>query len=155
MANTKQSIVLVNPDLARIKRPVLDSVSSPLTKTMYGIALDDFLSWYQQQDRPGFNRATVQAYRSQLEARGLAAATVNQKLSAIRKLAREAFYGGHLDAAALQGIREVRGAKRQGVRTGNWLGKQDAEALLRAPDQATLKGKRDRAILAVLIGCGL
>jgi site-specific recombinase XerD len=42
-----------------------------------------------------------------------------------------------------------------GVRAGNWLTREQARELLLAPDTCTLKGKRDRAILAVLLGCGL
>ncbi len=38
---------------------------------------------------------------------------------------------------------------------GNWLSLRQAQALLSAPDVATVKGLRDRAILAVLLGCGL
>jgi integrase len=97
----------------------------------------------------------VQKYLTELEAHSLSAATVNQKLSAIRKLAQEAAYNGLLDATTAQGIREVHGAKMQGVRTGNWLTKAKAEHLINAPDISTLKGKRDRAILMLLIGCGL
>jgi site-specific recombinase XerD len=41
------------------------------------------------------------------------------------------------------------------VRLGNWLTAQEARRLWQAPDPETLKGKRDRAILAVLLGCGL
>jgi integrase len=85
----------------------------------------------------------------------LAPASINQKMSAIRKLAVEAAHNGLVDAAIAQGIREVRGAKAQGRRTGNWLTKEQSEQIINAPDTTTLKGKRDRAILAVLIGCGL
>jgi integrase len=49
----------------------------------------------------------------------------------------------------------VKSVKSIGVRTGNWLSLRQAQALLGAPDPATMKGLRDRAILAVLIGCGL
>jgi integrase len=49
----------------------------------------------------------------------------------------------------------VRGAKVEGARTGNWLTKRQAEALIHRPDSETLKGQRDRAMLAVMIGCGL
>jgi integrase len=42
-----------------------------------------------------------------------------------------------------------------GVRTGNWLSLKQAQALLNAPDITTTKGLRDRAIIAVLLGCGL
>jgi integrase len=41
------------------------------------------------------------------------------------------------------------------VRVGNWLSLQQAQKLLNAPDVTTGKGLRDRATLAVLLGCGL
>ena len=41
------------------------------------------------------------------------------------------------------------------MRLGNWLTARQAQALLNAPDATTNKGLRDRAILAVLLGCGL
>jgi site-specific recombinase XerD len=49
----------------------------------------------------------------------------------------------------------VKGLKKLGVRLGNWLSATDARALWQSPDAETLKGKRDRAIIAVLLGCGL
>ena len=42
-----------------------------------------------------------------------------------------------------------------GVRLGHWLTAEEARRLWQAPDANTLKCKRDRAILAVLLGCGL
>jgi integrase len=90
-----------------------------------------------------------------LTARHLSPATVNLKFSAVRKLALEASYAGLLDATTASAIRDVKGAKVQGTRTGNWLDKRKAERLINAPNAATLKGKRDRAILMLMIGCGL
>ena len=49
----------------------------------------------------------------------------------------------------------MKSAKTQGIRVGNWLSLRQAQALLSAPDITTLRGLRDRAILAVLLGCGL
>jgi site-specific recombinase XerD len=49
----------------------------------------------------------------------------------------------------------VKGAKRLGVRAGNWLGREQAEQLLALPDRSTLAGKRDRVVLALLLGGGL
>lgn len=141
--------------LDRIKSLVLDAVSSPITRQMYGRALDDFLGWWRDQGKPPFTKATVQRYRAALEAQDLAPATVNQKLSAIRKLADEAADNGLLDVAAAQAIRKVRGVRMHGTRTGNWLTRDQATSLIKAPDVSTLKGKRDRAILSVMIGCGL
>jgi integrase/recombinase XerD len=62
---------------------------------------------------------------------------------------------GLLDPGLASGIERTQGVKQQGVRTGNWLVKKQANELLNAPDPSTLKGKRDRAILALLICCGL
>jgi site-specific recombinase XerD len=142
-----------SPDLTVVKKLALDAVASPLTRAMYARALDDFLTWCQER-RAAFTRAAVLEYRTHLAAE-LAPASVNQKLSAIRKLATEAVYAGLLDAAVAQGVRDVKGAQQQGVRAGNWLTKRQAEELLAKPDPTTIKGKRDRAILALLIGCGL
>jgi integrase len=149
-----QALAISNP-LEPVKALVLDSVSSPLTKAMYGIAITEFFAWWEGQGRPAFARPAVHAYRAHLQARRLAPATVNQKLSALRKLAREAAYSNLLDPAVAQGIRDVKGAKQQGIRTGNWLTREQAGQLIDTPGTATRKGKRDRAILAVTIGCGL
>lgn len=133
----------------------LNAVGSPLTRTMYRRALEDFVAWWNTQGRPPFTRTTVQQYRSTLTAKGLASASVNQKLSAIRKLATEASQNGLLDPVLATAIREVKGVRQQGTRTGKWLSKNETERLLSAPPIDTLKGQRDRAVLAVLVGCGV
>src|SRR4051794_16199036 len=97
----------LTPDLTAVKKLVLDAVSAACTRRMYGAALDEFFRWWSGAGQPAFNRATVQAYRAHLEARELSASTVNQKLSAIRKLAREAAWNGLLEPTAAQGIAEV------------------------------------------------
>jgi site-specific recombinase XerD len=76
-------------------------------------------------------------------------------MSAIRKLAAEAADNGLLAPELAAGIARVKSAKSTGIRVGNWLSLRQAQALLSAPDATTTKGRRDRAILAVLLGCGL
>jgi len=76
-------------------------------------------------------------------------------MSAIRKLAAEAADNGLLAPELAAGISRVRSAKSVGIRVGNWLSVRQAQSLLNAPDVATVRGLRDRAILAVLLGCGL
>lgn len=139
----------------QLKSLVLDSVHSPNSKRAYRQALDDFHVWYSAETRPPFSKAIVHAYRAALEARGLAPSTVNIALSALRKLATEAADNGLLAPELAAGVGRVKGVKRLGVRTGNWLTREQAETLINCPDPTTPKGKRDRAILAVLIGCGL
>ena len=150
------ALVLVPSDELRpIRRLVLDSVSSIHSRRAYSKALDDFFEWYRAEPRGALCKAIVQQYRSELESTGLASSTINVRLAAVKKLASEASDNGMLSLEAVAGIAKVRGAKRRGVRTGNWLDREQAQQLLAAPDARTVKGKRDRAILALLIGCGL
>jgi site-specific recombinase XerD len=139
----------------KLKTLVLDSVSSPITKRVYNMALDEFYTWFQQASRFGFTKATVSAWRVSLEERRLGSSSIIIRMSAIRKLAAEAADNGLLAPELAAGISRVKSAKTQGIRTGNWLSQRQAQALLSAPDITTLRGLRDRAILAVLIGCGL
>jgi integrase len=139
----------------RLKALVLDSVSSPITKRVYNLGLDEFFAWYGQEPRPGFTKATVSAWRVALEARGLGAVSINVRITAVRKLAVEAADNGLLAPELANGITRVKGVASKGVRIGNWLTVRQAQALLNTPDVTTNKGLRDRAILAVLLGCGL
>ena len=139
----------------KLKTLVLDSVSSPITKRVYNMALDEFMGWFQQAPRPGFTKATVSAWRVSLEDRKLGSSSIIIRMSAIRKLAAEAADNGLLAPELAAGISRVKSAKTQGIRVGNWLSLRQAQALLSAPDITTVRGLRDRAILAVLLGCGL
>ena len=48
----------------------------------------------------------------------------------------------------------MKGAKKLGLRLRNWLTTQEAHRFWQSLAPNTLKGMRDRAILAVLLGCG-
>jgi Phage integrase, N-terminal SAM-like domain len=89
-------LVLANraADWRRLKALVLDSVSSPITKRVYNLGLDEFIEWYGQEPRPGFTKATVAAWRVALEARGLGSVSINVRITAVRKLAVKAADNG-------------------------------------------------------------
>jgi site-specific recombinase XerD len=125
----------VRDPFSAIRALVLDSVSSAASKRSYRASLAEFCSFLDHTGQV-LCKAAVQSYRASLEGRGLSASTINVKLAAVRKLAR------------------VKGAKKLGVRAGNWLTLEQAAALIRQPD-TTLKGSRDRAILMLLVGCGV
>src|SRR3954447_4286166 len=139
----------------RLKRLVLDSVSSPITRRVYNLGLDEFFAWFSLEPRPGFTKATVSAWRVALEARGLGAVSINVRITAVRKLAVEAADNGLLAPELANGIVRVKGVASKGIRLGNWLSLAQAQKLLNTADVTTTKGLRDRAILAVLLGCGL
>ncbi len=146
---------LALPDLDHSRSAVLNSLRSPESKRGYRHAIDEFIEWYCSEPRLSFNRIVVTRYRIHLEDRHLAPGTINGRLAAVRRLAYEAADAGLLSPELAAGIRRVRGVKQLGVRFGNWLSANEARRLWQSPDGGTLKGKRDRAILAVLLGCGL
>jgi len=139
----------------RLKALVLDSVSSPITRRVYDMALVEFIDWFRQAPRPGFTKATVSTWRASLEARGLGSSSIIVRMSAIRKLAAEASDNGLLAPELAAGIARVKSAKSISIRVGNWLSLRQAQTLLNTPDASTVNGLRDRAILAVLLGCGI
>ena len=103
----------------RLKALVLDSVSSPITRRVYNMALDEFIGGYHQAPRPGFTKATVSTWRVSLEARGLGSSSIIIRMSAIRKLAVEATDNGLLAPELAAGICRVKSVKSQGVRRTN------------------------------------
>src|SRR5260370_14386203 len=89
----------------RLKAMVLDSVSSPITRRVYNMALNEFIAWFKEAPRPGFSKATVSAWRVSLETRGLGSSSIIIRMPAIRKLAPEAADNGLLDPELAAGIR--------------------------------------------------
>jgi site-specific recombinase XerD len=146
---------LTVPELEENKRSILNALISPHSRRSYDQAIGAFITWYCAEPRFGFNRTVVTRYRSFLESQQLAPATVNLRLSAIRRLARECSENGLLNPEMATGIVNVKGVKRLGMRIGNWLTVAQAQRLISAADVPTLLGKRDAAMLALMIGCGL
>jgi len=152
---TTTKSVLRLPDLEHAKAAVLNSLTSLDAQRGYRHAIDEFVDWYCSEPRLALNRIVVLRYRSHLESRQLAPGTVNLRLGAVRRLAYEAADCGLLSADLAAGIRRVKGVKKLGVRLGNWLTAEQGHPLWQAPDHQRLKGKRDRALLALLLACGL
>jgi integrase len=147
--------VLKPPDLEQSKSAVLNSLTSPSSQRTYDHAIREFIEWYCSEPRLAFNKTVVTRYRISLEQRRYAPTTINLRLAAVRRLAYEAADCGLLSADLAAGIRRVKGAKRLGMPVGNWLNADQGKRLLRASDTNSLRGKRDFATLAILLGCGL
>ena len=149
-------ILTTNPQAKQsIIQLVVDSVDSAHTKRAYRRAVGDFVDWFTSQGTHHLNKAIVQRYKAELVASGMGASSINQRLSAIRKLVKEAADNGALDWQFATTVTSVKGIKQTGQRLGLWLTEAETKQLLSAPDAATLKGRRDRALLSVLVGCGL
>jgi integrase len=147
--------VLKLPDLEQSKAAVLNSLTSLSSQRSYDHAIREFIEWYCSEPRLAFNKTVVTRYRISLEQAHYASSTINLRLAAVRRLAYEAADSGLLSPDLAAGIRRVKGAKKLGVRIGNWLTAEQGKRLLEAFDHDTLRSKRDYAMVAVLLGCGL
>jgi integrase len=136
--------------LAELRRMVLNSVVSEHSKRNYAKALDDLFLF--AASRP-LTRALLMEWRAAMNK--LSPSTVNVRLSAMRKLVTEARRNGMLGAEEAANLTEIPNIAEKGTRLGNWLTREQAKALLAVPDRSTIKGKRDYAILALLVGCAL
>ncbi|MGX0891163.1 site-specific recombinase XerD [Pseudomonas sp. ADAK2 TE3594] len=146
-------------DLAAVPAAVewFANLDNPRTRRAYQNDLQDFCSFVGLSGAEEFRavtRAHVLAWRADLEQRGLAGATIRRKLAALAS-----FFDHLLESNAVAGGNPVHGVKRPKIDSSEGktpaLGDHQAKALLDAPDPDTLKGQRDRAILAVLLYHGL
>src|SRR5579871_6556736 len=144
---------LTIPELEQSKSAVLNTLPSVHSRRSYTFAIDRFIAWYCSEPRLTFNRAVVVRYRSSQEGLSLSAATINLHLSAIRRLADESAESGWLSPELAIGIRRVKGVKRLGRKVGNWLSGNQAQHLVSAASNNDLRGRRDGAILGLLLGC--
>jgi site-specific recombinase XerD len=130
-------------------------IDSPHTKRAYKRDMEDFLEWYRTEKLSQLNKAAVGKYKDWMLETGRGQTAVNRALSAVRRFLREAADNDLIDAKLAEGATRVKGVKTPGTRSGNWLTIDEVSQLINAPDKDTLKGKRDRALLSLLVGCGL
>ena len=146
------------PTLARLEAlaaQLLNRVENANTRGMYRKALFDFLEWWHTEGDLPLDRNLIQAHLGHLQRTGYSPSTVNQRLAAVRKLVGEAAEEGLLDLSCAAAILRLPGVRREHVRKWSWLTASEAETLINAPDPSTKKGVRDRALLALLVGCAL
>ncbi|KGU95186.1 hypothetical protein X888_3000 [Burkholderia pseudomallei MSHR4377] len=132
------------------------NLDNPRTRRAYQIDLRDFMTFtgiVQADEFRTVTRAHVLAWRKRLEARQLSGATIRRKLAALSSLFDYLCERNAVLLNPVAGVKRPRGNSNEGKTPA--LGDHQARALLAAPDPDTLKGKRDRAMLAVLLYHGL
>ena len=147
--------ILKLPDLEQFKIAVLNSLASPSSRRSYDHAIRDFIDWYCSEPRLAFNRSVVTRYWISLEQRRYALATINLRLPAVRWLAYEASDWGFLSPDLAAGIRSVTGTKRLASGWELAFCRARQVPLISAPVVLEIRNVRNRAVLAMLIGCGL
>ncbi len=131
-------------------RLILTSAHAPRG---YRHAIEEFVEWCCWEPRLSFSRTVVLRYRIHLESRNLAPGTINLRLGPVRRLAYEAADCGLLSPDLAAGIRRVKGVKDW--RKARKLAHRTVAETVAGSRHQHLKEKRDRALLAVLLACGL
>ena len=98
-------------------------------------------------------RAHRIAWRKELERRALAPSSIRRKLAALASLFDYLCERNAVSHHPADGVKRPRANHSEGLTPA--LGDAQARALLNAPPEDTLKGQRDRAILATLLYHGL
>ena len=98
-------------------------------------------------------RAHVIAWRRALEHRDLAPSTLRRKLSALSSLFDYLCEENAVLLNPVRGVKRPKAQQHEGLAPA--LSDDQARMLLEAPPADTLKGKRDRAILATLLYHGM
>ena len=134
---------------------VINSLHSPHSKEAYARAIKDFLAYWHSQNRPLPDKLFLQSYIIQMQEEGKGAPTINIRLCAIRKFAREAADLNVWPNEVASAFASVGSIPQRGKRSGNWLTLEETQRLINIPDTSTPIGLRDRAMLCVMVGCGL
>lgn len=128
------------------------NLASEATRRAYQADLKAFMRFTGIEAHEEFRRVTrahILAWRHDLEAQGLAGATIRRKLSALGSLFDYLCDRHAVATNPVDGVRRPRVDSHEGKTPA--LGDAQARALLDAPAADSLKGLRDRAIVAVLL----
>lgn len=132
------------------------NIDNPNTRRAYRDDLDGFIRFAGIQTPEEFRQVTrshILAWRAELETQKLAGSTVRRKLAALSSLFEYLCNQNAVTHNPVKGVKRPRVESQMGVTPA--LTNPQARNLLDAPPADTLKGKRDRAILSVLLHHGL
>ena len=128
------------------------NLDSSQTRRAYQNDLRAFMAFTGIQQPEEFRTVTrghVLAWRADLEKQGLAGASIRRKLAALASLYDYLCESNAVAHNPVKGVKRPKAETSEGKTPA--LGDAQARALLDAPPADTLKGKRDRAILSVLL----
>ena len=131
-------------------------LTNPKTRRAYKIDVEEFIAFAGLAgiaELRSVTRAHVIAWRKDLERRSLAASSIRRKLSALSALFDYLCEHNAVSSNPVDGVKRPMANGNEGSTPA--LGDAQARRLLEAPPDDTLKGVRDRAILATLLYHGL
>jgi site-specific recombinase XerD len=145
-------------DLAEVPPEIewLANLTNPKTRRAYKNDVEEFAGFTGLRgvaELRGVTRAHVIAWRKDLEQRALAASSIRRKLSALSALFDYLCEHNAVAGNPVDGVKRPMANGNEGSTPA--LGDAQVRKLLSAPPEDTLKGVRDRAILATLLYHGM
>ena len=128
------------------------NLTSPATQRAYQNAIKDFMAFVGIRNPEEFRtvtRAHVIAWRDDLKSRNRNGSTIRHRLAALASLFDYLCEKNAVTHNPVKGVKRPKVDSQEGRTPA--LGDHQARKLLDAPEGATLKTKRDRAILATLL----
>ena len=132
------------------------NIDNKRTRRAYQIDLREFMHFvniHRPEEFRIVTRAHVIAWRKLMESRQLGGATIRRKLAALSSLFEYLCDKNAVTHNPVKGVKRPKVESYEGKTPA--LGDHQARDLLNAPDPKTLKGKRDRAMLSMLLYHGL
>ncbi len=132
------------------------NIQNARTRRAYEIDLKDFMRFvgiFKPEEFRIVTRAHVIAWRKSLEQKNLSATSIRRKLSALSSLFEYLCEKNAVPYNPVKGVERPRADSNEGKTPA--IADSQARALLDSPDPDTLKGKRDRAILATFLYHGI
>jgi site-specific recombinase XerD len=125
----------------------------PETRGTYQRALREFLRWFAADGKVRFIPRDIERYKRYLTLRKrLSPVSVSTYLTAVRRLCEFLLATGIL---VENPARHVGGNERPHSHTRDTLTVEEVDLLLSAVDQSDERGKRDFAMIKLMLGCGL
>ena len=128
------------------------NLSNPNTRRAYEAAVKDFMRFAGIRRPEEFRivtRAHLIAWRDELRRRELGGATIRHRLASIASLFEYLCEKNAVTHSPVKGIERPRTESGEGKTPA--IGDHQARKLLDAPEEDTIKSKRDRAILSTLL----
>jgi site-specific recombinase XerD len=128
------------------------NIRNPSTKRAYENAIKDFMRFTginRPEEFRTVTRAHVIAWRDDLGGRILSGTTIRHRLAALSSLFQYLCDRNAVTHNPVKGVKRPKNESDEGKTPA--LGDHQARKLLAAPDEESLKGLRDRAILATLL----
>jgi site-specific recombinase XerD len=133
----------------------VDAILSGLSEASRRVYRSHLERWHDWAHGAPLDRERVESHMRSLQLEGRSAQVRNQSLAALKYLAMKAAQLGWIDSQTADQVQLIKTVPITETRTRNWLNAAQSSALLMAPDRSTLTGRRDAAVIALLLGCGL